>query len=81
MVLTPIGPIQRDPTLYEKALEFDGLRFSKMRGEFGDKVRFHAANTSTEFLHFGHGRHAWLVLLFLWLITVLDDFLRSMRLK
>ena len=80
-VMAPIGPIQRDPALYEQPLEFDGLRFSKMRGEFGDKARFNAVNTNTEFLHFGHGQHAWLVVLFLWLIIVLDDFLRSTRLK
>lgn len=55
----PIGPIQRDPTIYENASKFDGFRFSRMREQFGEKAEYYATNTTTELLHFGHGQHAW----------------------
>jgi cytochrome P450 len=54
----PIGPIHMDDLIYPNAEKFDGFRFSRMRDQ-SDSAKFHAANTSNEFLYFSHGRHAW----------------------
>ena len=48
-----------DDTIYENAKEFRWFRFSELREHEGDKAKYLAANTSPEFLHFGHGRHTW----------------------
>jgi cytochrome P450 len=55
----PVGPIHFDDTVYDRALQFDGFRFSKMRERDGESAKVHSVNTGTEFLTFGHGEHAW----------------------
>ena len=57
-VTAPIGAIHMDDGIYPNAETFDGFRFSRMR-EQAESARLHAANTSSEFLYFSHGRHAW----------------------
>ena len=58
-VYTPAHPIQYDERIYVDPLVFDGFRFSRMREREGESAKHHASNTSTEFLNFGHGQHAW----------------------
>ena len=48
-----------DDNLYEKAHEFDGFRFSRMRERDGDSAKLYSVNSSTEFLQFGHGKNVW----------------------
>ena len=50
--------IHMDETNYPNAQEFDGFRFSRLR-EDGQSSKAYTTNTSTEFLTFGHGKHAW----------------------
>lgn len=51
-----------DNSLYPDADVFDGFRFSKMRDESAEEgVKHQMVNTSTDYLSFGHGRHAWCV--------------------
>jgi len=59
IVGTNIAGLHMDENIYKNAHIFDGFRFSRMREEKGDLASLYAANTSTEFLQFGHGRHAW----------------------
>ncbi|THH09628.1 hypothetical protein EW145_g1863 [Phellinidium pouzarii] len=48
-----------DDSKYDNAREFDGFRFAKMceEGE-GEGTKHQMVSTSTEYLSFGHGRHA-----------------------
>lgn len=59
IVATPIAGIHMDDNLYEKAHEFDGFRFSRMRERDGDSAKLYSVNSSTEFLQFGHGKNVW----------------------
>jgi cytochrome P450 len=56
---TPTNAIHKDVEIYEDANEFKGFRFSDLREKEGENAKFLSSNTSTEFLHFGHGIHAW----------------------
>ena len=71
--------IQKDESFYENAHQFDGFRFSNLREREGENARYLAANTSTEFLHFGHGHHAWYALNIYLLTIVLVASLPSMK--
>ena len=56
---TPARAIHMDNEIYPDAHVFDGFRFSKMREQEGEQAKHHSVNTSTSFLAFGHGLHAW----------------------
>jgi cytochrome P450 len=58
-VHAPLWSIHTDDTIYENPKEFDGFRFSNMREKNGEGAKHHASNTSTDYLQFGHGQHAW----------------------
>lgn len=58
----PSGAIHLDNSVYKDASVFDGFRFYKMRELERDAESRHLLNcvsTSTEYLSFGHGSHAW----------------------
>lgn len=57
----PSGGIHADDAIYENAREFDGFRFSRMREAEGESAKHHSVNTGTQYLVFGHGKHAWFV--------------------
>ncbi|KAH9036363.1 cytochrome P450 [Lactarius pseudohatsudake] len=58
-VLAPSATIHMDGEIYPNPEEFDGFRFAKLRERDGVAVAGHqATSTSTEYLAFGHGRHA-----------------------
>lgn len=60
IVGAPVCGIHMDDAIYERASEFDGFRFSKMREKYGDNAKFNAVDSTTqEYLHFGNGPHAW----------------------
>jgi len=50
----------RDDDVYPHAGTFDGFRFSEIREE-DEGTKHQMVATSTEYLPFGHGRHAWCV--------------------
>lgn len=61
--------IHFDPENYARPEEFDGFRFADMRdendaggaieGEEGSANKHQMVTTGTEYLPFGHGKHAW----------------------
>ena len=55
--------VHHDDTVYPNANTFDPFRFVRMREAEGDGEgsKYQYANTSPEYLAFGHGRHAWCV--------------------
>jgi cytochrome P450 len=59
LLAAPVSPIQFDDTIYSNPDVFDGFRFSNLRAVEGESAKHHSSNTATEFLHFGHGMHAW----------------------
>lgn len=47
---------------YTDAASFDGFRFSKMReSSTEDEAKHQMVATSSDYLAFGYGRHAWCV--------------------
>ncbi|KAG8219285.1 cytochrome P450 [Butyriboletus roseoflavus] len=50
--------IHRDETFYENPDAFEPFRFADLRGEDGEGVKHQLVSTTTEYLPFGHGRHA-----------------------
>lgn len=46
---------------YDDAQVFNPWRFSDMRSEEGEGTKHQMVSTSTEYIAFGHGRHAWCV--------------------
>jgi cytochrome P450 len=76
-IATPVVGVHMDEKFYDNPHEFDGFRFSKMREQKGESAKHHSVNTSTEFLAFGHGIHAWYCIDDVsLLIQVLEDFSR-----
>jgi len=59
LLAVPAHPIQIDEIFYSNPDVFDGFRFSNLRASEGESAKHHSSNTGTEFLHFGHGMHAW----------------------
>ena len=53
--------MHHDEGLYPSPDDFDPFRFAKMRHTEGEGTKHQYVNTSTEYIHFGHGRHAWYV--------------------
>ncbi|EPQ60474.1 cytochrome P450 [Gloeophyllum trabeum ATCC 11539] len=43
---------------YVSADVFDGFRFANMREEDGESIKYQFVSTSTDYVPFGHGRHA-----------------------
>jgi cytochrome P450 len=58
-VVAPVAPIHMDESVYDNPNQFHGFRFSDLREGEGESARHYVSKTSLEFLHFGHGHHAW----------------------
>jgi cytochrome P450 len=67
-----LEPIHGDKSIYKNPENFDGFRFYR-----NEDTKSYSTNTSTEFLMFSHGKHAWYNLDKMILIVVPDDFLPS----
>ena len=63
LVVAASYPTHYDSSIYENADMFDPFRFSRMREEDGEGTKHQFVNTSIEYIPFGHGKHAWYVLL------------------
>ena len=50
-----------DGNIYADAETFDPFRFARMRTGEGESTKHQFVNTSTEYIPFGHGKHAWCV--------------------
>jgi cytochrome P450 len=55
-VAVPSKAMYRDPSLYPDGERFDGFRFDRKDEAH---TMSHLASTSSDWLHFGHGKHAW----------------------
>ncbi|TDL22831.1 cytochrome P450 [Rickenella mellea] len=58
MMSVASGATHHDPSVYENANEFHGFRFADLREEDGEGTKHQMVSTSSEYLAFGHGRHA-----------------------
>jgi cytochrome P450 len=58
-VVAPVAPIPMDESIYDKSNQFYGFRFSDLREGERESTGHNVSKTSLEFLHFGHGHHAW----------------------
>ena len=61
LVAAPAHALHRDEAFYENPLEFDGFRFANIREEDGEGAKHQMVATSSAYLPFGHGQHAWWV--------------------
>ena len=61
LVALPLRAIHTDAEIHTNPQEFDGFRFSKLRGQEGDTAvaKHQTVSTSAEHLAFGLGRRAW----------------------
>ena len=60
-VAAPQSATHLNEEYYPDASTFDPFRFSRAREEEGQALKHQFVNTSTEFIAFGHGKHAWCV--------------------
>lgn len=55
--------IHFDDANYSNPEEFDGFRFAHIREEEGQSAKHQMVATATDYLPFGHGKHAWYAIL------------------
>ncbi len=60
-VAPPQSATHLNEEYYPDANTFDPFRFSRAREAQGQELKHQFVNTSTEFIAFGHGKHAWCV--------------------
>ena len=58
-VAVPSVATHRDDKVYADAGDFDPFRFARMREAEGEATAHQFTHTTSEWLAFGHGRHAW----------------------
>ena len=61
MVSVASGAIHQDEEFYPDPHVFNPWRFSDIRDEEGEGVKHQLVATGTDYVPFGHGRHAWCV--------------------
>ncbi|KAJ7574537.1 cytochrome P450 [Mycena floridula] len=52
------SPMHFDEDIYPNAVDFDGLRFARMREQEGEALKHQTVSTSSTYVMFGHGKHA-----------------------
>lgn len=58
-VSAAVGPRHKDGEIYEDPDVFNPWRFADLRDDEGEGAKHQMVNTSTEYIPFGLGRHAW----------------------
>ncbi|KAI0741267.1 cytochrome P450 [Daedaleopsis nitida] len=58
LVVAAAGPTHYDEAYYPDPSVFDGFRFARLREDAGEGTKHQFVNTSTEYIAFGHGKHA-----------------------
>ena len=53
--------LHHDEKFYENANVFEPFRFAEMYEEDSEGVKYQFVSTAIEYLAFGHGKHAWYV--------------------
>ena len=59
-----VNGVHFNDRLYENAREFEPLRFLDTDKADGEDTKHHFVTTGIDYLAFGHGKHAWYVILF-----------------
>lgn len=72
-ISAPSHSLHHDGQFYENPRQFDPFRFSRMRDDDGEGTRHQMVATSTDYITFGHGRHAWYVPTCTWRLRVGAD--------
>ncbi|KAI0731494.1 cytochrome P450 [Fomitopsis betulina] len=57
-ISAPSHSVHHDGQFYDNPRQFDPFRFSRMRDDDGEGTRHQMVSTSTDYIPFGHGRHA-----------------------
>lgn len=58
-------PMHHDDEYYSDGEEFNPWRFSEMRDEDGEGLRHQMVSTGSDYIAFGHGKHAWYVFFYM----------------
>ena len=58
-IIVAARSVQRDEAFYENANAFEPFRFADLPALEGEGMNYQFVSTTTEYLPFGHGRHAW----------------------
>jgi cytochrome P450 len=59
LLVALMAPIPRYKAIYENPDEFDGFRFSRLRGKLdGQTTKYQASRPSLDFIQFGYGPHS-----------------------
>lgn len=60
LIHVAVDSVHRNEGYYENAEMFDPFRFARMRQEEGIQgSKYQAATTTSKYIPFGHGHHAW----------------------
>ena len=59
LVVAPSRAIHYDETYYPNPRAFEPFRFFDIREKDGVNIKHQLVSTTSEFLAFGHGQHAW----------------------
>ncbi|KAI9060501.1 cytochrome P450 [Trametes sanguinea] len=59
LIVAASTPLHHDNNIYADAEVFDPFRFARQRESEGESLKHQYANTSIEYIAFGHGKHAW----------------------
>ena len=59
LVVAAAYPMHHDDSNYVDASVFDPFRFARMCEEEGQGTKHQFVHTSTKYIPFGHGKHAW----------------------
>ena len=59
VIVTPPYATHFDDAFYANPETFDPLRFYRERQGEGEGAKYQFTNTSTNYIPFGHGKHAW----------------------
>ena len=59
VVVAATRSVHYDEAYYPNAHVFEPFRFADLGKKDGEDVKYHFVSTATEYLAFGHGRHAW----------------------
>ncbi|KAJ3007828.1 hypothetical protein NUW54_g3393 [Trametes sanguinea] len=58
LIVAASTPLHHDNNIYPDAEVFDPFRFARQRESEGESLKHQYANTSIEYIAFGHGKHA-----------------------
>ena len=61
VVSAAMQPMHHDEEVYPDPEAFNPWRFSDKRAQKGEEMKHQLVTTNSEYITFGHGRHAWYV--------------------